>query len=87
MCIAVSQVGAEFSSYLKCERNLFNVAASSRCWSASKTGEASLVYVGEAGQVFMNIDDFMPFFVYRIDFGWHEQEFLMLPILSPVTSL
>ena len=69
MCIAGSQVGAEFSGCLKCERNLFDVAASSRCSSASKTGKAILVYVSEAGQVFMNIDGFMPFSVYRIDFG------------------
>lgn len=80
-------MGAEFSSCLKCERNLFNVAASSRCWSASKMGKASLVYVSEAGQVFLNIDSFTSFSVYRIDFRWCEQEFLMLPVLSPVTIL
>lgn len=87
MHIAGSQAGAEFSSCLKYERNLLNVAASSRCWSASKMGKDSLLYVSEAGQVFMYIDGFILFSVYRIDFVWHEQEFLMLPILSPVTSL
>lgn len=48
-------------------------------------GKASLVYVSEAGQIFMNIDGFMPFSAYRIDFGWCEQEFLLLPILNAVT--
>jgi len=69
MCIAGNQAGAEFSRCLKRARNLFNVAAFGRCWSASKMGTASLLYVGEAGQVFMNIGGFMPFSVCRIDFG------------------
>lgn len=62
-------MGAEFFICLKCEINLFNVAASGRCWTTSKMGEHSLVYVSEEGQVFKNIDGFMPFSVNRIDFG------------------
>lgn len=87
MSIAGSQVGAEFSICLKCKRSLFNVAASNRCLPASKMGKANLVYISEAGQIFMNIDGFLPFSVYRIVFKLCEQEFHLLPVLSPVTSL